>query len=55
MPAGSFVFHKTGNFHFITFSCFHRLEGVVETESEWTAARRGGKLPAGFGIMKLDG
>jgi putative transposase len=30
------------------------FEGAVEIESEWTAARRGGNLPAAFEMKKLD-
>jgi putative transposase len=29
------------------------IEGTVELETEWTAARRGGKLPSGFEMKKL--
>jgi putative transposase len=25
MPRGLVRYHQTGNFHYITFSCFHRL------------------------------
>jgi putative transposase len=30
------------------------LEGAVEVESEWTAARRGGNLPAGFEFRRKN-
>jgi putative transposase len=31
------------------------VAGTVEIESDWTSARRGGALPAGFEISKPDG
>jgi hypothetical protein len=31
------------------------IEGRVEIESEWTAARRGARLPDGFELKRLDG
>lgn len=31
------------------------IEGTVEIEFEWTAARRGRKLPAGFETKMLEG
>jgi putative transposase len=31
------------------------IEGTVTIESIWTAARRGGELPAGYGIKKVEG
>jgi hypothetical protein len=56
MPRGLIRYEHTGNFHFLTFSCYHRLQhlgaayathclGVVQIESQWTAMRRGNRLP----------
>jgi putative transposase len=47
MPKGLIRFHHAGTFHFITFSCYHRLPilarpeayGVFETELEATRVR----------------
>ncbi len=58
MPRGLVRFHHTGNFHFLTFSCYHRLaylshpaaRGLFEDALEWTR-RRLNFLIAGYVAM----
>jgi putative transposase len=58
MPKGLVRFHHAGAFHFITFSCYHRLPllarpgayGVFETELEATRIRYG-FVVAGYVLM----
>jgi putative transposase len=58
MPRGLVRFHHSGSFHFITFSCYHRLPLLARTrgyrvfEAELEAVRvRYGFVIAGYALM----